>query len=446
MSGRKGRDVPRLRRAAAPLATLLVAVCCGLSTLPAAVGDPGGPGSPGERHAFPSQGQVDRAREAAARKAQDVSVIRARMVRADQRLDVASLRAEQASEAYNGARWRLQQAKDAYRAARTEASRARRTLVDQRSHIGALVAQSYQQGGDLSALNALMSADGPEGVLDQYAAFQGASTSLQADYQRFTATDSLARVFETQAARAKAEQATMADRARQAQARAVSAARAAQEAAAAIAAEKRRLVHQLARAQHVSVTLAQARQAALEAIARRQAEERARREAARAEATAAADAARHQAGNRTTSRDRASDSAPVTGPVPAPAPVPVPSTGGGAQQAIRFAQGQLGEPYRWGAAGPGSWDCSGLTMQAWASAGMSLPHYSVAQYSYGTPIPVSEAGPGDLLFWSSNGRPSGIHHVALSLGGGQYIEAPHTGASVRYSSVYSWYPTFAVRL
>jgi cell wall-associated NlpC family hydrolase len=85
-------------------------------------------------------------------------------------------------------------------------------------------------------------------------------------------------------------------------------------------------------------------------------------------------------------------------------------------------------------------------MRAWESAGRSLPHYSVAQYDAGTPIPVADARAGDLLFWSSNGRPSGIHHVALYLGGGSFLEAPHTGANVRYNSIYSWYPDFAVRL
>jgi len=126
--------------------------------------------------------------------------------------------------------------------------------------------------------------------------------------------------------------------------------------------------------------------------------------------------------------------------------VPPTSGSGGAQQAIRFAEAQLGEPYQWGGSGPASWDCSGLTMQAWAAAGRALPHFAAAQYDAGTPIPVSSAGPGDLLFWTSNGRPSGIHHVALALGGGRFIEAPHTGAFVRYNSVYSWYPDFAVRL
>jgi cell wall-associated NlpC family hydrolase len=85
-------------------------------------------------------------------------------------------------------------------------------------------------------------------------------------------------------------------------------------------------------------------------------------------------------------------------------------------------------------------------MMAWASAGVSLPHFAEAQYYQGTPIPVSQARPGDLLFWTSNGQTSGIHHVAIYAGGGQFIEAPHTGAYVRYNSIYFWYPNYAVRL
>ena len=78
------------------------------------------------------------------------------------------------------------------------------------TRIGALVAQSYQQGSELSALHAMLGSDGPEGVLDQYAGLQGASSSLEADYQRFAASDSLAEVFEHKAAVARAEQVRLA--------------------------------------------------------------------------------------------------------------------------------------------------------------------------------------------------------------------------------------------
>jgi cell wall-associated NlpC family hydrolase len=84
---------------------------------------------------------------------------------------------------------------------------------------------------------------------------------------------------------------------------------------------------------------------------------------------------------------------------------------------------------------------------AWASAGRSLPHYSVAQYSAGTPVAVSDLRPGDLVFWSSNGAASGIHHVAMYIGGGQIIHAPRTGRPVEIDSMYYWVPPdFFVRV
>lgn len=119
---------------------------------------------------------------------------------------------------------------------------------------------------------------------------------------------------------------------------------------------------------------------------------------------------------------------------------------GRAGAAIQFAMAQLGEMYLWGAAGPDRWDCSGLTMMAWRQGGKRLPHFSGAQYDAGTPIAISSARPGDLLFWSSNGRPSGIHHVALYLGNNQLIEAPRAGLDVRIRSLDYWYPDMAVRL
>lgn len=495
-----------LRRAAALLATLLVCLAASMAALPAAVGDPVSPSARVDDSSdVPTRLQVDRARARAAQTAVDVSVIQTRLLLADQRRESAAVRAEEASEAYNGALWRLEQATAAYRAAQSDAARARRTVETQRGHLGVLVAQSYQNGGELSALQALVSADGPEGVLEEYAAFQGASSSLQADYQRFAATDSLARVFETKAREARAERARRVTAAEQARAGAAAAASSAQSEATQIASEKSSLLHQLARAQRISLTLARTRQHALEAIARERARHQAAalveaqaREGARARAAAAAEQvdARSAVGDPVSSgasgsgaagggavagsgaarpspapdpphqtQDSRPDQAqdprpdpaehpasapePTQEPVPDPAPVsaPGPSPSGGAQQAIGFARAQLGEPYRWGAAGPDSWDCSGLTMAAWASAGISLPHYSVAQYYAGTPISASDMRPGDLVFWSSNGSPEGIHHVAMYVGGGQVIHAPRTGRPVAVDSMYYWIPpSFFVRV
>ena len=103
----------------------------------------------------------------------------------------------------------------------------------------------------------------------------------------------------------------------------------------------------------------------------------------------------------------------------------------GAGAAIAFARTQLGKPYRWGAAGPNSYDCSGLLLVAWRSAGRSLPHSSRALFAMSTHIPVSSVRPGDLVFYGSP-----IHHVGMYVGNGQMIEAPRTGLSVRYASIF----------
>lgn len=126
-----------------------------------------------------------------------------------------------------------------------------------------------------------------------------------------------------------------------------------------------------------------------------------------------------------------------TTPPPPPPPNPPPPSGNKVEKAIAFAKAQLGEPYKWGAAGPGSWDCSGLTMRAWGAAGVSLSHYAGAQYASTKAVPVSKIERGDLLYWSDGG-PKSIYHVAMYLGGGQMIHAPRPGRDVEIVSVNYW--------
>ena len=102
------------------------------------------------------------------------------------------------------------------------------------------------------------------------------------------------------------------------------------------------------------------------------------------------------------------------------------------QKVLAFARAQIGEPYVFGAAGPGSWDCSGLTMEAFAAAGKNIGGHGVnVQYrlarSKGLLVPYSQAQPGDLLFWGSGD----YYHVAIYSGGGTMIEAPMPGRTVR---------------
>ena len=115
----------------------------------------------------------------------------------------------------------------------------------------------------------------------------------------------------------------------------------------------------------------------------------------------------------------------------AEAPVNVPVSGR-AGIAVAAARSKLGSPYVWAAAGPSSFDCSGLTMYAWGQAGVSLPHSSSMQMSSGQR--------GDLVFYGSP-----VYHVAIYVGGGQVIHAPQTGDVVRYASVNMMPPSGATR-
>ncbi len=105
----------------------------------------------------------------------------------------------------------------------------------------------------------------------------------------------------------------------------------------------------------------------------------------------------------------------------------------GANKAIAYARAQLGKPYQWGGAGPDSFDCSGLTMMAWEQAGVYFPHLAQDQYDMTQRISISQALPGDLIFF---GTPGNVYHVGLYIGNGQMIDAPETGQTVSIQSIY----------
>jgi len=109
-----------------------------------------------------------------------------------------------------------------------------------------------------------------------------------------------------------------------------------------------------------------------------------------------------------------------------PLPADLPSPTGAASIAVHTALAQLGKPYVWGGDGPGSFDCSGLTMYAWAAAGVSLPHSAAAQYDTLPHVSQSALQPGDLVFFGSS-----IHHVGLYIGKGLMVAAPSSGRVVQ---------------
>lgn len=424
-----------------------------------------GPAATADHHEpVPTQEQVDRAAGAVADKTRDAAAIQASLLLANQRLEHASILAEVAAERYNAAMWHLSEARAEVKKADARAAAAKQAVADQRDDIAALVTQRYRGGAQLDQLNALFSAEGPSGVMDGYGAVHSVGDTMQAAFDRYRAANALAKVTLAKAFEAKATAQRMAAGARAARDRATSAANEAQTAASSIAAEKSRLLDELATAQGISVRLATQRQSALEEQARERAAAAAR---TRAEQEAREPAERQAQDKSTQPEGKHSSSpnpsphlspgppssptpspnpspspppSPAPAPPPSPAPSPPPGPSGGANQAIAFAKAQIGEPYSWGAAGPGSWDCSGLTMQAWASAGRSLPHWSVAQYQATSHISSSQLRPGDLLFWGTSSSSSSIHHVAMYLGGGMMIHAPRTGQDVQIVSMYYWIP------
>ena len=104
----------------------------------------------------------------------------------------------------------------------------------------------------------------------------------------------------------------------------------------------------------------------------------------------------------------------------------------GAARAVAFAMGQRGKPYRWGAEGPGAFDCSGLTWAAWRAAGVAIPRTAAAQLA-GLPSAKGRLQPGDLLIYRTDG-PS-RRHVAMVVGRGRMVEAAGRGIPVRSTSI-----------
>jgi cell wall-associated NlpC family hydrolase len=364
----------------------------------------------------PSAHQVAAARAHAASVARRVGVMQAQLATAQAKLQALGEAVDAANEAYNGALYRLGQAQQRAAAAQRAADGARAKLDLAQRDVGRLASQAYEQGGLSLGVGALVTSDSPTGIVDLASTLQVLANRQAAILDRMDAARVVAGVLDQQAAVALAGVSQAADAAKAAKQAVQAKAQQQRTQVAAINAQVASLSQALATARSHSAALAQARRVGL---ARAAAE---RRAAAEAQARALARARAGSGGRSHSFGGHAYGSH---------------ATSAGARAAIAFAMAQLGKPYQWGGAGPDTWDCSGLTMAAWAAGGVTLPHWSVAQYELSTPVSAADARPGDLVFFAYD--PSNImtvHHVALYLGSGMMIEAPFTGAFVRISSIY----------
>lgn len=396
--------------------------------------------TPGIALAAPSDEEIARAREAENAAKMSVAQIEVELASVKSEAEVALQKAMSAAEELNGARYSLEQATQTARQAQADADKAKADYEAGKQEIASIAQTAYRDGGSsLDSIAPYLSADGLRTVETKQATLNSFSASANVKMQKVAALEQVANVMNDAAIQAQAKQAEATAQVEARTAAAQSAANNASNAQAMTAARRDALVAELARKQNTTVELINQREAELEA----------QRQAAAAEAArqaAAAEAARQQAAAEAARRAREQQNSYTPAPAPAASydddDDDTPSRGGGgggnsnaAAGAIAWAKSKLGAQYVWAGEGPG-YDCSGLVTMAYRSQGIYLTHWSQAQYSEGTRVPVSQAQPGDLIFWNWDG--GNIDHVAIYLGNNQIIEAPTFGVPVRITSIYGW--------
>jgi len=293
-------------------------------------------------------------------------------------------KAETATERYNQAQGRLTEVESSLAGLRSKAVRQKRELNAVMGSVDSLARSTYMSGGMDASLQVLL-ADDPSQFLSQASAVDKVAQAQSASIRRTqTARLRLAQTLAEMAAKEKIAQGVRND----------------------MSAAKSEADRQLAAANAVLAGLqAQERKrlAAIEAAARKQSQ-------------AAAHKAQQQIANR-----------------------PIPGVNPRAAKAVRYALSKVGSRYIAAHAGPTSFDCSGLTMAAWRQAGVSLPHYSYSQYSKVRKIPLSQAKPGDLVFYFGGS----VHHVAMYIGNGKMVSASNPSDGVEVIDVLGpWYRTY----
>lgn len=328
---------------------------------------------------------------------------RAEAARLLERIEENGMRISALDEKFNGARIRLQESEASIARAEADLARARSEMSGIRARVAARAVEIYKGNGTRNPLEAVDAGDMTQmAAKTKYAATTAENDDDLLDQlrRRQRDLDRQKKQYEESREQARAERDAIAgsrDELRRANA------------------EQERL---LARTRGELAGMIRQQQEARRAAEARQAAAAARRiQAAQAAAPAPS-----------------SSGAPsyvVTGPVP--------SASGGAGAAVAFAQAQVGKPYCYGGAGPSCFDCSGLTMRAWAQAGVGMPHGSLAQAAMFPRVPDNALRPGDLSVYHGGG------HIGIYVGGGVTVSATHTGDFIRVQPVFRSGYMYSVR-
>jgi cell wall-associated NlpC family hydrolase len=357
----------------------------------------------------PSPAQIRAAENEARQREAALGAQQGRLSAAAAALAQLQVQAEVLTERYDEVQVDEQRAAAAYRVTQARLKYAQRARDASQRRLADLAAEEFESGGGFDPMTSMLgNANGPQGYLNEVGLGQ-----VLAQYGTDTLAESQANAVVAKVFRNQAHDLLVAE---QADLRAASDLKLAIEAAVARQqdlvradqAKRNKLGRELATAQAHAAALQAARRAALAA------------QAAAAAARAAA----------------------AAGAPEGPSQVPSWASGSGANAtqgdiAANWALTQLGKPYQWGGAGPDSYDCSGLTMDAWARAGVQLAHWTGYQWLSGPHVPLDDLQRGDLLFYATNNsEPATIHHVGIYIGDGMMVDAPYTGAFVRIDSIY----------
>ena len=312
----------------------------------------------------------------------------------EKKVDDLYRQAESATDNYNAAKEKTATQRKQVDTLLDDVARRTEKLNEAREELGSFAAAQYRTGAGASGTATFLLADTPQdyfdetqlmgrltnrqkGAVDDYVSEQSATMK-----KRQEASQSLQTLTETQSDLKTA---------------------------------KATVQKKLSEAREILSELTAQEKARLAAIEKRKQEAAARKAAELAQQQAAAEKAAQEYTAPQESTSTATDSSYATK----------------AAKALAFVRAQIGKPYVWGATGPDSYDCSGLTQAAWKAAGVDLPRVTYDQVNAGTTVSLADAQPGDLVFFYDD-----ISHVGLYIGNGMMIHAPKPGAYVREESIY----------